>query len=73
MSKHIVKTQSWLNGELSVFEQVFESIEDAAEHTKHQHHHHSENSDSHSIKIYNEHGEIVQTVSAEDTSTNTYA
>jgi hypothetical protein len=62
--KHTVKTHSWVGGILHTVENFFDSIEEAIEHTVAQAAKHGNSSDSHSIKIYNDQGELVQHVNS---------
>lgn len=69
--KHRVKINKWVHGALEVFEQMFESLEDAMTFTankQRQHEAHATVGSTQEIKIYNEAGECVHsTSSAPDT------
>jgi hypothetical protein len=72
---HIVKVQSWLNGELATFEELASSFQQAKEKSAAHHEHHSNHSDSHTIKVYDDNGELVDSIEGSNTatSTSTYA
>jgi hypothetical protein len=70
---HIVKVQSWLDGELSTFEEAAGSFEHAMVKVESHHAHHSLHSQGHTIKVYNDGGELVYTREGTPTATNTYA
>jgi hypothetical protein len=48
---HHIKSHHWINGILSTVEHFFEEFEEAMEHVR--------TSDAHSIKVYNDNGELV--------------
>lgn len=70
---HIVKVQSWFNGELSTFEELAEELEDAMAKADVHHDHHSKHSHGHTIKVYDENGELVHSREGSPTDTATYA
>jgi hypothetical protein len=64
MGKHHVREHHWIGGVLSTVEHFFDSFEDAMDHAN--------DSEAHTIKIYNESGELSYIVTPE-VATNTYA
>jgi len=64
MSRHHVREHHWVGGILSTVEHFFDSLEDAKAH--------ADNSGAHTIKIYDESGELQHIVSPQQ-ATNTYA
>jgi flagellar biosynthesis/type III secretory pathway chaperone len=62
-NKHRVREHRWNNGILDVMDHWFESFNEANDF--------AQNSDAHSSKLYNEDGEILNTVNA--TPATTYA
>jgi hypothetical protein len=48
---HHARAHHWVNGVLSTVEHYFETLEEAMEHVR--------TSDAHSIKVYNDDGELV--------------
>jgi hypothetical protein len=70
---HVVKVQSWLNGELSTFEEMANGFDDAMEKVGRHHEHHRFHSQGHTIKVYNDGGELVHSQNGTPADTNTYA
>jgi hypothetical protein len=63
MSKHHVRQHHWINGTLATVEHWFETLEEAIEHAN--------NSDAHTIKVYDEQGQLAHIVTPD--ATETYA
>jgi len=70
---HIVKVQSWFNGELITFEELASSFQQAMEKVAAHHEHHSNHSHGHTIKVYNDAGELLHSQDGTPVNTNTYA
>lgn len=70
---HIIKVQSWFNGELSTFEELASSFQQAMEKVRAHDEHHRLHSHGHTIKVYNEFGELVHSQEGTPVSTATYA
>jgi hypothetical protein len=70
---HIIKVQSWLNGSLSTLEEVAFSAEEAMAKVETHHEYHSKHSHGHTIKVYDDHGELIDSREGSPTATNTYA
>jgi hypothetical protein len=71
--KHHVKIHSWIGGILHTMENFFDSVEDAMLHAVEQTSNHANNSDAHSIKVYNSDGELVHHLSTLPAAINSYA
>jgi hypothetical protein len=63
MSKHHVRQHHWINGVLATVEHWFETLEEAIDHAN--------NSDAHTIKVYDEQGQLAHIVTPD--ATETYA
>ena len=64
MSKHhLVRSHHWINGVLSTVEHFFETLEEAIEHAS--------ESEAHTIKVYDNQGQLMHIVTPE--ATETYA
>ena len=64
MSKHHhVRSHHWINGVLSTVEHFFETLEEAIEHAS--------KSEAHTIKVYDNQGQLMHIVTPE--ATETYA
>lgn len=64
MSKyHHVRSHRWINGVLSTVEHFFETLEEAIEHAS--------KSEAHTIKVYDNQGQLMHIVTPE--ATETYA
>jgi len=61
MSRHHVRQHHWINGVLSTVEHFFDSLEDAIEH--------SGKSDAHTIKVYDDQGQLMHIVTPDGTET----
>ena len=65
MSKHRVRTHHWIEGKLSVIDLWFEQIVEALSF--------ADNSDAHTVKVYNEHGILVKSGTPAVQLANNYA
>jgi len=63
---HKVRSHSWINGMLSFRDRLFESLEEALGFA-------SEQSDAHSVKVYDHQDQVVQELTNSPTDTSTYA
>ena len=73
MSRHHVQVHNWSNGELSTFEAVVDSIEEAMAKLSENVAFLAHNSDSHTVKIYDLNGELVHSVSGMGTGSDPIA
>jgi hypothetical protein len=68
---HRVKVQSWLNGELTSFEELANDFMEGVEKANGHDAHHKLHSQGHTIKVYNDNGEVVHSI--DGTPSDTYA
>jgi len=61
MSKHHVRHHHWINGTLATVEHFFDTLEEAIEHAN--------NSEAHTVKVYDEQGQLAHIVTPDTTQT----